>query len=1319
MATTSSPAPQTDPAPPARRRYRALKWFAAILVLLLLLLIGSGVAALRTEWGARMLWQAALRFAPGQLSGELGGGTLGDGITLRNVIYQDDTQLLKIDRLTGSWHVALSPPKLTVRFLRIGTVDITQQPSPPEPAKPPGDILLPLAIDVQKLTIDEVLIRKEGETARYSDIDLAGSSDRVRHALGLKKAVTPFGTVRADLRMNGAAPHDLDGTATLAGTYREQDYKANARLSGTLEAPGIRLDVTGKGLDGKASIDATPFGDVPFRRAEISIAGFDPQGFNAEWPKAELDVHALLAPDSAANPSQLVVAGPVRITNGRPGTIDKGRLPLVSVQADARLDAERQQLSGVRIRLPGAGVLEGGGELRSGGEGNFSLRAKELDLQALHGALRKTRLDGPLAARLEGDTQHLTLELADKTFSAAADATLAPERITLKTARLGVGAARLDLKGTLGRGAESDFTASGALREFNPSLFLAAIQPPDAKAGKEAKKGKNAPPPKIDANINMDFEAQGALAPELSAKIRFDVKESRYANLPMTGGGQVQLAGKRVLPSDAKLSIAGNLVSLKGSFGAPSDRLRFDIDAPALDRLGFGVSGLLKANGELGGTTARPTIDADYRAEKLAFGAHRLTSLSGDARIQGVPGSTPDAKMALHIRARGVQSGDVRFDAVDADIDGTYASHTIRIGADGRLRGERLDLSLAARGNLQENPEGMAWDGVVSTLENRGLPRVAMTAPVQVGVAPGRLSLGATRLTIEGALVDLKSLRYAEDRIQSEGKFSALNVGHLLALQRQFTGQEPPVNTNLVLDGGWNVTLADRAAGFVQIERRSGDIRLPTRPGETALGLNALSLRADLKGDRVAFSGKANAARIGSIDGQGQLMLQTGGTMVTVAPDAALSARVNASVPRLQSIASLAGPQIALDGSLGADIRVAGTLDKPDLSGTVAGDRLALTLYDQGIRLADGIARLSISNNIVELRQLEFRGGDGTLRATGRIPLDSTNTGLTAAIVADKLQLLASPSGRLTLSGRATASNANGQLLVAGRFVADRALFSLPETSPPKLGDDVVVVRGQKAENPPAAVPAAEQPAGPFSPRINVEFDLGERFRFEGSGAELRLAGAVRLESEPGATPQAFGTVRVAEGTYKAFGTDLLIERGVLNFQGVPANPNINILAMRREQEVAAGVQVTGTVQQPRVQLVSEPAVSEEEKLSWLIFGRAGGSTEQGQAQSAARGAALGLLNKFGSERIAKSFGLDQFSLGKSEYGLENQQVVNLGKELTERLTIGYEQSLAGAESVLKLTYELSRSWTVVVRGGTITGLNLFFNRRFDSVGGS
>lgn len=1302
-----TPAPARQPSHAARR---ALLWSAAAAGLLVLLAVALVLAALFTEPGARLAWQAATRLLPMPLSGEVVGGTLASGLELRNVVIEDKSRRIHIDRLQGRWTLTRSPLLLTIDALRLGKVEVTQRPSPPEPATLPQEITLPLAIDLRSATVDALTIRDAESVRTFHDILLRARSDGVQHHVTLEHADTPAGKTAASLSLNGHQPFPLSGNATLESRLQEKDVRLAAQFSGSLREPVIRLDATGAGLTAQADIAATPFAPVPLRRAEIRARDINPHAIHPAWPQAELDVDAELVPVDDA-PS-LTVAGPVSVTNAKPGAIDAGLLPLAGAKARVVLDAIRQQLDGISITLAGGGTLTGSGELRGPDQGTLTLQANGIDMHALHTALQPTVLSGPLQVKLSGDTQHIDLQLADKTFTVAAEAALGPKQITVETVKLQAGDARLEASGTLTREGESPYELAGTLSGFNPARFFSATP--------RGKRKWKVP----DARINMQFNAQGTLRPALRAVVDFHIRDSTYAGLPMTGSGTVRMAGKKILPSEARVSIAGNQAALKGSFGEPGDRLRVNIDAPAFGRLGFGLSGLLRVDGELAGSLERPQVDAKYRAENLTFGPHRVAQLSGEVSMGGLPGSSPEAGVMLALDASGVQSTDVRLAQVTVGVDGTWGRHTIASTARGQLRGRPLAARLGARGNLRDLPGGMAWDGVLQTLENTGFPRLSLTDPLPVRLAPDAVALGDTRMRLEGAQIDLQGFQYENGRLRTEGAFRSLEVARLLDIRRQLTGAEPPLKTDLVLDGSWNLTLTDRASGFAQIERRSGDINLPQLQGRRGMGLSALTARADLDGTEVALQAHAAAERIGKADARARIPLQVSGGRLSIAPDSPLSGHVEATIPQLQPLGLLAGPNIVLQGRAALNLDIGGTLADPRLTGTATGDALAVTLYDQGIHMHDGIARLRLQDNVVELQRVEFRSGPGTLRATGSIPLDRSignlHGNLRANIVADNFQLLSNPSALLILSGQAQAANVDNQLLVTGKFVVDRALFDLPENPPPKLGDDVVVIRGGVPEGGPAKdgpLATRKQPAGAFSPRIDIHVDLGDDFRFEGSGAELRLAGSLNIRSEPGEAPQAFGTVRVVEGTYEAFGAELEIERGVINFQGPFNNPNVNILAMRRDQEVAAGVRVSGTAQRPRVQLVSEPNVPDEEKLSWLVFGSGGGgSAGPGQAQAAAKGAALGLLNKFGAERLAGGLGLDELSIGESEFGLAGQQVVNLGKEISDRLFIGYEQSLATAESVLKLTYELTRNWSVVLRGGAVTGIDVYFSKRFDSL---
>ena len=58
-----------------------------------------------------------------------------------------------------------------------------------------------------------------------------------------------------------------------------------------------------------------------------------------------------------------------------------------------------------------------------------------------------------------------------------------------------------------------------------------------------------------------------------------------------------------------------------------------------------------------------------------------------------------------------------------------------------------------------------------------------------------------------------------------------------------------------------------------------------------------------------------------------------------------------------------------------------------------------------------------------------------------------------------------------------------------------------------------------------------------------------------------------------------------------------------------------------------------------------------------------------------------------------------------------------MGKAVTEKISVGYEQSLTSASNVVKMTWAFSRRWSLIAKGGSINGLSVLFNRRFDSWG--
>jgi translocation and assembly module TamB len=372
---------------------------------------------------------------------------------------------------------------------------------------------------------------------------------------------------------------------------------------------------------------------------------------------------------------------------------------------------------------------------------------------------------------------------------------------------------------------------------------------------------------------------------------------------------------------------------------------------------------------------------------------------------------------------------------------------------------------------------------------------------------------------------------------------------------------------------------------------------------------------------------------------------------------------------------------------------------------------------EQGVKLRNGVLRAQLAGDQLLLQKLDFDGTQGHIGADGNVRFAGGEATMQLKLVADKIEILSRPDRTVVISGQSTLVRDAKRFELEGKFRAERALVELAPQDRPTLSDDVIVL----GRNKPGTVSKTETKSMPLS--VDVEADLGDAFRLRGMGIDAELAGTVRIRSSSRGL-RANGGIRVVTGTYKAYGQNLTIERGVLTFSGPYDNPALNILALRKRPEgeqlsetnVEAGVEVRGTAQAPVAKLVSTPSVPDSEKLAWLVLGHgmeAVSGNENG-VLAAAAGALLGGSGKGGGlqARLASTLGVDELGLSQAK-GLEST-VVTVGKRLSSRAYLSFEQGATTASSLVKLRYKLNNKWTLQFQAGTNTALDLLYTWAFD-----
>ncbi|MDO9310520.1 MAG: translocation/assembly module TamB domain-containing protein, partial [Nitrosomonas sp.] len=413
---------------------------------------------------------------------------------------------------------------------------------------------------------------------------------------------------------------------------------------------------------------------------------------------------------------------------------------------------------------------------------------------------------------------------------------------------------------------------------------------------------------------------------------------------------------------------------------------------------------------------------------------------------------------------------------------------------------------------------------------------------------------------------------------------------------------------------------------------------------------------------------------------------------------------------------------VSTSGQLEAQTTIQGTLKQPDFNGRVSGTQLSVVLLAHGINLQQGNLDANFRQSNLKIEQLHFitpheaqpddrllkdvklDSESGSLTVTGDIGLVSNESQLDFKM--NELPFTHKTDYWIVASGSGQATFRENSLSVTGNLAADAGLLLQPPQDRPELPDDIVFV------NSPNAAPKN------LSLLLDIALNLGEKFYLRAAGLEGRLAGQLQVQNDKNNTLKVNGTIAAQDTTFKAYGQNLTVQRGIVSFQGPLDDPGLNILAVREGLAVEAGVEIMGSVRHPRVTLVSTPNVPDTEKLSWIVLGR---KPDPGGLDTsvllAAAGSILGGQSGGGiTEQITKALGVDEISFKQAGIGSSlSGQIGVVGKRISSRVYLSYERSLATTTmGITKLTYNLTPKITVVTQAGEDSAIDLFYTFQFD-----
>ncbi len=413
-------------------------------------------------------------------------------------------------------------------------------------------------------------------------------------------------------------------------------------------------------------------------------------------------------------------------------------------------------------------------------------------------------------------------------------------------------------------------------------------------------------------------------------------------------------------------------------------------------------------------------------------------------------------------------------------------------------------------------------------------------------------------------------------------------------------------------------------------------------------------------------------------------------------------------------------------GALNAHLTFADKLLSPKVAGEVHLTDGSFDLLPLNTQIDQLYANLIISPPFSAKLQLNAKIKDKPLTAEGEIRYQNAQFQTQIHIKGNDLLLLNTPETELSASPDLTFTQSD-QSYLKGSINIDKLNVNLAELKSTALQNtiqnDVVYINSENQA-------ISEQKTAPFN--MNLMVDFGKDSHLSGLGINTKIQGKVNVISQPNKPVLGVGVLQPVDGIFSAYGKHFTISSdSSISFNNsninnplldIKANYSIPTSVQLTQSDAPSeiGINITGTANDPKISLFSEPTLSQTDILSYILFGRALDKDQTQQSSSSVSQAALLLaLNEGGSgviNELKERLSLAEFSLGSfndtttnnttsnsSANSGQNNTAVFIGKQLTDRLYISYGVGVFTGEQQGIATFALTPNWKLK---GDVTSLD-------------
>ena len=748
---------------------------------------------------------------------------------------------------------------------------------------------------------------------------------------------------------------------------------------------------------------------------------------------------------------------------------------------------------------------------------------------------------------------------------------------------------------------------------------------------------------------------------------------------------QVSTSGLTLAHGDNKVYASGRL--------ANQWDMNVALTIPELGKSVPDTAGTVMGTIQLRGDVEQPLINLDLTANDIEW-QDQLKVVSTTLKGKAQPLPKPSVDVRLAVTELDFQTQHV--DQIDLQVNGDAAKHTVSLATEAPWGNTELDVV----GQL--NKEMTKWAGSLNQFVLTSDPnRFYLESPTAI----------EANITEQNVTVDAHCWRESDASLclKQRSTFSAEEAKVDLALSdfnfeqiRHFIPQDTQVSGEASADISLEYQQGLDPKLDAKVQLAKGQV-IQALAEPVTVGWEQIDLQINVADNQLVSTALVDLTE------NGELTLNANVSDIT-AEDKAIDGQLSITKVTLEALGPLLGEYGKANAEINSELDLKGTLLHPQAFGQ-------FTISD--IVAQGEITPVDINNGQLSLNFAGYQADliasliteDGKLNIEGDANWQEIEQwSVNSHVFANELEIKVPPmvdikaSPDLRLSMAPNKASVEGDIdLPWGKIIVEE----LPASATKVSSDQVIVNESLQ--------PINEDTSLPFELNTNVRINIGDEFSLEAFGLKGNLTGLLNVTQRDSA-PFVTGEVNIVDGTYRSFGQDLVIKKGQIVMHGPVDQPYVAITAIRNpdniEDEVEAGIKVTGSADSPSVEVYSDPAMGQANALSYLLRGQdLDAESGDNSMTTALIGLSLAQSGKVVGE-IGQAFGVDDLQLDTTGSGDDSQ--VTVSGYVLPGLQVKYGVGIFTSVGEFTLRYRLMKNLYVEAVSGLTSAVDLLYQFEFN-----